>query len=621
MGGANCALGGAIGTAGGPGGASTGGAAVGRGGMGPKIGPPGDIPGGALGDVTGPRGLDCADSGGGATGGGALAAGGVTPERLGPRRIGGALAAPIGGAISGGGAPGPPRGASGGMPGAPSADDKGGGPSGAAGRAAPMGGRPTGAPMRGGPAFSGGGAPPTMGGEALPCRSLPQPRQNRISGGFSLPQRGQLTFTPLPIRLHSCVEPAAAHRRWLRRQCHADQERSHGDPGDVQTTPRSPLRVRVAVGEPPGPLMSSLRRGLRALPFVLAVTGCSASPAPALQEPPRAPSVTAPDAGEPADVPPISADVVPEPAAPDARTPEDVPSVADAALATAPAAAAPATAEAPRMFRGRSEDEWVRLMHERPVVRTVARFHSTLYVFHMDLGDGVEISFQPEQRNLETFWRREVASYHLARLLGIQNRVPPTIGKRVPLSAFGRLGRGTNLVVDREGMVYGSASVWMPVLHGAQMHEAPARQEWSSWMNPANPLPPGRGERARQVSEVLVFDYLAANYDRWNCCNITVDENNDLVFRDNDAGWFPRVINGLGSPSVVRRVPRYLYESMQRATPAALRASIARDPMSSRMRLIPDESYVGYDRRRNAALGSLRRMVQRHGEAAVFPWP
>ncbi len=101
-----------MGTAGGPGGASTGGAAVGSGGIGPKIGPEGAMPGEALGDVTDPRGFDCADSGGGATGGGALAAGGVTPERLGPRRIGGALAAPRGGAINGGGAPGPPSGAS-----------------------------------------------------------------------------------------------------------------------------------------------------------------------------------------------------------------------------------------------------------------------------------------------------------------------------------------------------------------------------------------------------------------------------------------------------------------------------------------------------------------------------
>lgn len=273
------------------------------------------------------------------------------------------------------------------------------------------------------------------------------------------------------------------------------------------------------------------------------------------------------------------------------------------------------------MYRGRSEDEWVRLMHERPVVRTVTRYHSTLYVFHMDLGDGVEISFQPEQTRLESFWRREITSYHLARLLGIENRVPPTIGKRVPLSAFGRYARGANLVVDREGMVYGSASVWVPVLHGAQMHEAPARREWSGWMNPANPLPERHRERARQVAEVLVFDYLAANYDRWNCCNIAVDENNDLVFRDNDAGWLPRVINTLGSPGVTRRVPRYLYESMQRATPEALRASVARDPMAGRVHIVSSGAYEGYDRRRNAMLASLRRMIARYGEEAVLAWP
>lgn len=339
--------------------------------------------------------------------------------------------------------------------------------------------------------------------------------------------------------------------------------------------------------------------------------GCASTPAPVAR---RAP--------DPAPVVAVAPPPPPEPPAPPPPPEPPAPPPQPEAPAPPPQPEAPAaSAEGARMFRGRSEDEWVRLMHERPVERTIARFHSTLYVFHMDLGDGVEISFQPEQRNLESFWRREIGSYHLARVLGIQNRVPPTIGKRVPLSAFGRLGRNTNLIVDREGMVYGSASVWMPVLHGAQMHEAPARREWSGWMNPAHPVPEGRRERARQVSEVLVFDYLAANYDRWNCCNITVDENNDLVFRDNDAGWFPRVINTLGSPSVVRRVPRYLYESIQRATPEALRASLANDPMARRVHLIPDASFVGYERRRNALLANLRRMVERHGEAAVFPWP
>ena len=104
------------------------------------------------------------------------------------------------------------------------------------------------------------------------------------------------------------------------------------------------------------------------------------------------------------------------PAPPDAAVPTDAP-----AREAPPRAVGGATAGA-RMYRGRSEDEWIRRMSEQPVVRVVERFQSTLYVWHLDLGDGVEISFQPEQVNLETFWRREIASWHLARLLGITFR-------------------------------------------------------------------------------------------------------------------------------------------------------------------------------------------------------
>lgn len=297
--------------------------------------------------------------------------------------------------------------------------------------------------------------------------------------------------------------------------------------------------------------------------------------------------------------------------------------VADASSTESTAdAGAPAQPEAHvRRYLGRSEDEWLREMATRPVVRVMERFHSTLYVFHLDLGDGIEVSFQPERPGQESFWKREVVSWHLARLLGIENRVPPTVGRRVPLSAFGRWSRGVNLVSDRNGMVLGSASAWVPILRGAGLHRGPARQEWVRWMNPANPIPEANRERARQITEVLVFDYLAANYDRWNCCNIAADENGDLVFRDNDAGWVPNVINNLGSPGVVRRLPRALYEAIQRATPEALRASIAQDPEGARGHLIPDQSYTGYEMRRQAMLNAIRRAIARYGEAAVLAWP
>ena len=94
-----------------------------------------------------------------------------------------------------------------------------------------------------------------------------------------------------------------------------------------------------------------------------------------------------------------------------------------------------------------------------------------------------------------------------------------------------------------------------------------------------------------------------------------------LVFRDNDAGWLPSVLSRLTTPNVVRRVPRYLYESVQRVTPEMLRESVSHDPMAGSVHLVASRAYTGYELRRQALLANLRRMVERHGEAAVFPWP
>nr|MBK7064258.1 hypothetical protein [Deltaproteobacteria bacterium] len=49
--------------------------------------------------------------------------------------------------------------------------------------------------------------------------------------------------------------------------------------------------------------------------------------------------------------------------------------------------------------------------------------------------------------------------------------------------------------------------------------------------------------------------------------NITADKHDDLVFRDNDAGWFPDVINRQGDPNVVRRVPALPLQAVRRVTP------------------------------------------------------
>ncbi len=336
---------------------------------------------------------------------------------------------------------------------------------------------------------------------------------------------------------------------------------------------------------------------------------CSAQPAP----PPRPAPVPQP--------PPVSADAAP--VTPDASAPaEDVaaPVTPDASVPVVADASAPASAEHVRSFRGRTEDEWIDAMANRPVVRVISRHVSTAIVYRVELEGGVEIGFKPERPGQEQWWRSEIASYRLARLLGIENRVPPVVGRRIALSQFGRFAARSNLISGRDGMVNGSASVWMPDLHGEDLHRNPAHHEWVGWINPENTIPEANRERARQITELLVFDFLMGNYDRWNCCNIPIDEQGQLVFRDNDAGWQPRILLNVGGPSAIRRLPRSLYEGVQRATAEALRAEIERDPRASD-RLLPNDTYPAYTHRRQVLLDHLQRVIRRYGEERVFAWP
>lgn len=348
------------------------------------------------------------------------------------------------------------------------------------------------------------------------------------------------------------------------------------------------------------------------LPLVFALAACSAQPAPAPQPPPVVAVVT-PDAA----AAPVVADAAPPPPEVDAA----VALVADAAVVTAPAdAAAQPSGEHARTFRGRSEDEWIEAMANRPLVRVISRHVSTAIVYRVELEGGIEIGFKPERPGQEQWWRSEIASYRLARLLGIENRVPPVVGRRIPLRDFGRFAARSSLISGRDGMVSGSASVWMPDLHGENLHQNPAHHEWVGWINPERDIPEANRERARQITELLVFDFLMGNYDRWNCCNIPIDEHGQLVFRDNDAGWQARILMNVGGPSAIRRLPRSLYAGIQRATAEALRAEVERDPRAAD-RLLPNDTYPAYAHRRQVLLDHLQRVIRRYGEDRVFAWP
>lgn len=337
------------------------------------------------------------------------------------------------------------------------------------------------------------------------------------------------------------------------------------------------------------------------------IAGCA-------QSPPRAITATRPATSAPDDTPDPPAattattTAVSEPARVDPPPP-------------APAPSQPSVDDGVRRFRGHDEDALVEAMRTRPVVRVLDRFNSSTLVYRCDMGEGLEIAFKPARRGEHGWWRHEAVAYRLARVLGIRDRVPPAVTRRVPVDALRDFNRGANLRIRdrRSGMVEGVAIFWMPELHHSGLHTPEARERWSEWMDPRIDIPPADRRRALQIAALIAFDYLQANFDRWNSANVAVDERRDLVFRDNNRGWFLENLRLIdrGGLSGIRRIPAWLWPGIQRATPEVLRAELERDGMPLRRLLRPRELRA-YGERQRALVAQVNESIARYGRERVL---
>lgn len=291
---------------------------------------------------------------------------------------------------------------------------------------------------------------------------------------------------------------------------------------------------------------------------------------------------------------------------------------APAAAAARPVAEAPRAPSEPgvRMFRGRPEDDLLHEMATRPVRRVIERFNSSTLVFHCDLGDGYEIAFKPARRGERDWWVHEVAGYELARALGIEGRVPPAVVRRVPIGALDGFLREANLEVGRDGTVAGAAIVWMPVLRRTNLHSPEARVQWNAWLDPRQEIAPADRTRAQQIASLIVYDYLQANFDRWNAANVPQDEHDDLVFRDNNRAWYIQNLRATGRGGIegIRRLPASLLSAIERTTGEVL----AQRTESTSPQVLNHAQVREYEVRRRALLARVDEAVREYGRERVL---
>jgi hypothetical protein len=225
--------------------------------------------------------------------------------------------------------------------------------------------------------------------------------------------------------------------------------------------------------------------------------------------------------------------------------------------------------------------------------------------FKLMLDTGEKAYFKADQTFSAANWFGEVASYHLDRMLGL-GRVPLVVSRTFPWEllapAAGKDVRKAEIIVQGS-QVQGALVAW--VTGGLQ--SLPHQPGWERWVRvqhwPTSAISPfqrpavwkaqlatrgqtiskeertrrrllrpepDREDRAAELSDLVVFDYLTRNQDRWGGDNANVlirGPKGPIVFLDNGAAFEP----GDPRPSLMEERIHTL-QRFRRRTIAAVRA-------------------------------------------------
>ena len=249
-------------------------------------------------------------------------------------------------------------------------------------------------------------------------------------------------------------------------------------------------------------------------------------------------------------------------------------------------------------------------------------------------------AFKPPSRIRSRAPSAEVAAYRLGRLLGYDNVLPATLrdlnrrsirSRMHPRYADEQTWLDLEEAVHWNGMnVTGAAIYWVPDMRDMGLDEPQRRAEWSDWIGRGGEAPEGQRPLARDLSNLIVFDYLIANWDRYSGGNLRVVGTEDsprVVIRDNDAAFaapLPDPIQARLRAELekVERFSRTLVQRLQRLDAESLRRAMRNDRVedetSATAYLLTDAQMQGVLDRAATTLSWIGALVDVAGEEAVL---
>jgi hypothetical protein len=372
----------------------------------------------------------------------------------------------------------------------------------------------------------------------------------------------------------------------------------------------------------------------RALPIaLLALIGCERrDPAPAQPDRSSRPAVASAAAAPRADPPPPPtgsrrAAAPNEPSKPPARPdPEPGARTPRRLLDRPPASFAVSGAAWHGPIDPKADAGWLAQLAAAPITEIVRNRGGATITLQVRLAGGSRALFKPEQTHSASNHRAEIAAFHLDRVLGF-GRTAPVVGRSVRASTLRRwlelghhepewLERFEREVIVRDGAVQGALIAW----HSKRLVNAEPPKNWTHALLDADAgsLPP---ERALEWSDLVVFDYLLDNTDRWSGGNVlALGDGGPLVFLDNAAGF---VRGGIAEPSqrkigAVCRFRHSTFESLARASGTLgqrISRSLAGDPLAP---VLSEQRLSALDQRLERLIVHMARCIADHGRGSVI---
>ena len=314
-----------------------------------------------------------------------------------------------------------------------------------------------------------------------------------------------------------------------------------------------------------------------------------------------------------------------------------------------------ASQQAPDSFLGEPDAQRIESLRSAEIVEVKKGKGGRSLAFQITLADGTQGYFKPQQTFSAAHWYSEIAAYYLDRELGL-GRVPPTIGRRFQWSQLRAAANGderiSELGIAPDGTIKGAFIWWIP----EPLKRVRMGRNWERWIRVQSALPitpyqrpvdyrsdlnhrpgireatdtrrpiaqsPDTEERPAELSDLIVFDYLTQNVDRWGGDFTNVrsrGEGGPLVYLDNGAGfWLGNQRLGLMEARLkaVQRFRRSTVEAVRSLDIERFSKRLSADPLAP---VLNDKQLDGLAQRRRALLEHVDAMIARFGEARAVPW-